>query len=82
LPEISQTDALIIAERTREAIASMQIEYENQVISVSLSFGISFLNAKKNVSKIELIKEADTALYRAKGAGRNICKCFDSDYKG
>jgi len=79
LPEISKTDALIVAERLREAIASMQIEYENQTISVSLSFGISFLKPNKNVSKIELIDEADGALYRAKDAGRNKCQCFDAD---
>ena len=82
LPEISESDALMVAERLREAIASMQIEYENHAISVSLSFGISFLNSNKNVSKIELIKEADSALYQAKGIGRNICKCFDADDMG
>jgi diguanylate cyclase (GGDEF)-like protein len=47
LPEISESDALMVAERLREAIASMQIEYENHAISVSLSFGISFLNSNK-----------------------------------
>ena len=79
LPEISKTDALIVVERLRQAIDSIQIEFENQAISVSLSFGISFLNKHKKVSKIELIKQADSALYQAKGAGRNICKCFDTD---
>ena len=82
LPEISETDALIVAERLREAIASLQIEYENQTISVSLCFGISFLKPNKNLSKTELIKEADGALYQAKGTGRNMCKCFGTDYKG
>ncbi len=78
LPEISNTNAMLVAERLREAINSMQIEYENKVIPVSLSFGISFLKPNKNVNKIELIKEADSALYQAKGAGRNICKCYDT----
>ena len=79
LPGISESDALIVAERLREAIACMRIEYENYAISVSLSFGISFLKTNKNVSKIELIKEADSALYQAKGIGRNVCKCFSAD---
>jgi len=81
LPEISKTDARMVTERLREAIDSMQIEYENQAISISLSFGISFLNTNRNVSNTELIKEADSALYQAKAAGRNICKCFDTDNK-
>ena len=78
LPEISNSDAMIVAERLREAINSMQIEYENKAISISLSFGISFLKPNKNVNKIELIKEADGALYQAKHAGRNTCKCYDT----
>ena len=78
LPEISKTDAMIVAERLREKIDSMQIEHEKQPISVSLSFGISFLKLNSNAKKIELIKEADSALYKAKKAGRNICKCYDT----
>ena len=69
---------MIVAERLREKIDSMQIEHEEQPISVSLSFGISFLKLNSNAKKIELIKEADSALYKAKKAGRNICKCYDT----
>ena len=79
LPEISEADALTVAERLREAVASIQIEYDSKVITVSLSFGISVLNKKKTVSKIELIEQADAALYQAKGAGRNMCKLFNPD---
>ena len=54
----------------------MQIEHEKQPIPVSLSFGISFLKLNGNTNKIELIKEADSALYQAKKTGRNNCKCY------
>ena len=79
LPEISKTDALTVAERLRTALDTMQIEHESQPISVSLSFGISFLEPNRNINKLELIKEADIALYQAKRAGRNICRCYDTD---
>jgi diguanylate cyclase (GGDEF)-like protein len=79
LPEISATDAMIVADRLRKALDTMQIKLENQPISVSLSFGISFLEPNRNINKLELIKEADSALYQAKRAGRNICKCYDTD---
>jgi diguanylate cyclase (GGDEF)-like protein len=78
LPEIPKTDAIIVAERLRKTIDAMQIEHENQPIPVSLSFGLSFFEPDKNIGKIELIKEADSPLYQAKRAGRNICKCFDT----
>ena len=77
LPEIPKPDAITVAERLRKKIAAMQIEHENQPIPVSLSFGLSFFEPDKNISKIELIKQADSALYQAKRAGRNICKCYD-----
>ncbi len=79
LPEISEADARFVAERLRETIDSLPIEYEDQKISISLSFGITFLNTEKMVSKNQLIKEADSALYQAKAAGRNLCKCFGND---
>ena len=79
LPEISDTDAMIVADRLRKAVNTMQINHENQPISVSLSFGVSFFEPNRKINKLELIKEADIALYQAKRAGRNICKCFDTD---
>ena len=77
LPETSKSHTIIVAERLREAIDSMTIEYENRNISVSLSFGISCLEPSKQISNTELIKEADAALYQAKGAGRNTCRCLE-----
>ena len=79
LPEISKTDAITVAERLRKEIDAMQIEHESQPIRVSLSFGVSFFKPDRPSSKIELIKEADSALYQAKRAGRNICRCYDTD---
>ena len=69
---------MIVAERLREAINSMPIEYDNKAITISLSFGISLLKSNRNINKIELIKEADRALYQAKRAGKNICKCYNT----
>jgi len=78
LPETSKIDGMIVAERLRETIASLKIEYEGRTLSVTASFGVSSLDASRTVDKIEFIKEADYALYQAKNAGRNTCKCFDT----
>jgi len=77
LPETSKIDGMIVAERLRETIASLKIDYEGRSLSVTASFGVSSLDASRNIDKIEFIKEADYALYQAKNAGRNTCKCFD-----
>ena len=77
LPETSQSDGMIVAVRLRETIAALKIDYEGRSISITASFGLSSLDSSRNIDKIEFIKEADYALYQAKNAGRNTCKCFD-----
>ena len=77
LPETSPKDGMIVAERLRETIASLRIDYEGRSLSITTSFGLSSLDSSRNIDKIEFIKEADDALYQAKNAGRNTCKCFD-----
>ena len=76
LPETSLNDALTVTERIRKAVDSTDFRYENRIISVSLSFGISSLNSSRKASKTDFIKEADDALYQAKKAGRNTCQYF------
>jgi diguanylate cyclase (GGDEF)-like protein len=78
LPETSQKDTILVAERLRESIESLSIEYENQTLAVNLSFGIACLEPSRSKSKTDLIKEADIALYLAKREGRNRCRCFDA----
>jgi two-component system, cell cycle response regulator len=79
LPETSAKDTIFVAERLRETIASKTIEYENQNLSVSLSFGISYIEPARMRDKTDLIKEADVALYQAKREGRNTCRCFEGN---
>ena len=78
LPETSKIDGMMVAERLRETIASLKIDYEGRSLMVTASFGLSCLESHRRVEKIEFIKEADYALYQAKNAGRNTCKCYDN----
>jgi len=69
----------IIAERIRENIESLQLKTPGgQQIKVTASIGGSQLRA--NISKDELVKQADKALYSAKGQGRNLV-IFDEPHK-
>jgi diguanylate cyclase (GGDEF)-like protein/PAS domain S-box-containing protein len=64
-----------VAEKIRAALNRPYALNSHEYLS-SPSIGISlFLAGKKTVD--ELLKHADIALYRAKGAGRNAIRCFD-----
>ncbi len=76
LPDTNREEAEIIAERLRIAIKARKIVSENKtkLPSITASFGIA--TSYKNVSLIDLICNADTALYKAKENGRD---CIYSD---
>jgi diguanylate cyclase (GGDEF)-like protein len=63
--------AHIIGERLRQQIANTSINVKDGVISPKVSIGISSLHHGNKEKSQDLFKRADTALYRAKSAGRN-----------
>jgi two-component system cell cycle response regulator len=65
-----------LAERLREKLASTGFNYGEQAIYVTMSIGIAAYSPKTDSSNADLIKKADSALYRAKGDGRNRCCLF------
>ena len=69
LPGVSQEKALAIAERCRAYLAGMPVEFEQQELFISASFGVVFTKQKLPLSS--LIDAADKALYQAKKSGRN-----------
>lgn len=72
LPETSNENALILAERIVEAIKALDLTHEHSTMGVvTISGGIASLNSTRNASKEELLHNADRALYEAKRLGRN-----------
>lgn len=69
LLDISQETAAKVAERLRMAIADTPIILHEKHIFITASIGAAFL--KKDEDLKSVVKRADTALYLAKGAGRN-----------
>lgn len=69
LPETDRTKAIELADRLRSKIANWPIVYENTMINVTASFGVSQLEPNTDLTKI--INDADTMLYKAKLNGRN-----------
>ena len=68
--------ALTVAEKVRDAIAEA-LEIEGQRYQPSASIGVTLL-PQRGQSAQDLLREADTAMYRAKSEGRNGIAFFES----
>ena len=71
LPETEIADAVIVAKRIRKIIEETSFRYCKKKLSLTISIGISNIKKLKKRSISELVKNADTALYKAKHNGRN-----------
>ncbi len=77
LPETGLQKAALVAERMRHAIESHPLQQQGQAIAVTASFGVaavekSIETQESYMSHIQgIIKQADEALYQAKGLGKN-----------
>jgi diguanylate cyclase (GGDEF)-like protein len=69
LPRTSLEDALMVAERIRQAVEAMPVKTERAVINLTASLGVTTIRAED--STVSLFKRADEALQQAKHAGRN-----------
>lgn len=73
LPETSEEDAAVVAEKLRAAVEAQPFRDEQREYRITASFGVATLQGTSEhvPTKTELIKMADEALYDAKGRGRN-----------
>ena len=71
LPETEIENANIVAERIRKMTEKTSVRYQRKKITFTVSIGISNLKNTDRSDLTELIKNADTALYKAKKDGRN-----------
>jgi diguanylate cyclase (GGDEF)-like protein len=69
-----------IIDRLRSDLAGLQIEYQNEKISITMSVGITSFSPNDQHTDIELLRHADSAMYRAKRSGRNKTFIFDSGH--
>ncbi len=69
LRDIRMADARLLAQRLVEAVRATKIEHQGRVLAVSISVGIA--EWRPGDTKEIWLARADTALYAAKGAGRD-----------
>jgi diguanylate cyclase (GGDEF)-like protein/putative nucleotidyltransferase with HDIG domain len=70
LTNIEENESWVVAERLRERIESLVIQTEFYNINVTISIGVSHINAGSTGME-SLFSRADKALYEAKSSGRN-----------
>ncbi|MCP4604096.1 MAG: GGDEF domain-containing protein [Proteobacteria bacterium] len=72
LPHTEIDGAKVAAERLRESIEKMKVEFEGKTLSVTASIGVTIIeNPGESRAIVLAIRRADDALYSAKEAGRN-----------
>jgi len=69
LPNTALKEAMVIAERIREAVARKVFRHMKKSCKITVSLGVA--NLKRKDSQQIFIHRADTALYKAKAHGRN-----------
>jgi len=78
MPLTNSIEALILAERIRTHIDNANFVVNETILPVSVSGGIASYPVNANNTD-ELLNLADSALYRAKGAGKNNISLFKKD---
>ena len=77
LPETGPEDAQYPAERLRRSLEAFQFKADNECFSTTVSIGIAgYPNCASTMD--ELVEKADSALYEAKKAGKNVVRVFQA----
>ncbi|MCX8125295.1 MAG: diguanylate cyclase [Spirochaetes bacterium] len=80
LPETGEEGAAKLAEKIRSIVESTSIDYSENKIEITMTFGISEYDTLTGVDS--MINRADAALYRGKELGRNRVVTYSSIMSG
>jgi len=71
MPETSASEAAVLANRIRQAVGEYVVSVQGAESKITLSMGVTDLNAGPISSPEDMVKLADRALYAAKQQGRD-----------
>ena len=74
LIQTSISGAKEVAERIRCDVEKLSLKYDNRIIKFTISLGATEFLEGENENINDIIKKADSALYKTKSSGRNIVK--------
>ncbi len=72
LPDTGPNQAFEVAQKLREMLANMTTSTGTLSLQITASFGVSFTD--KDMPLVDVLANADNALYRAKREGRNLVR--------
>jgi diguanylate cyclase (GGDEF)-like protein len=78
LPGINVRDAWKFAERLRARTEDMNIQFESQILTITISIGVASIINLATDTPYLLIKRADEALLKAKKAGKNRTVIYEN----
>ena len=70
LPEISQSNAEIVAEKIRSNVENFETVYESELVKFTVSIGLGYFSGDA-IEINSMINKVDKCLYKAKRTGRN-----------
>ncbi|QYK04830.1 diguanylate cyclase [Shewanella zhangzhouensis] len=76
LPSTDAEGATAVAEHIRDAVEALIIEWEQLKIPLTVSIGVSSNIIESDEHPLQLLEQADKALYQAKNDGRNRVGLF------
>ena len=79
LPRTSMLDAYNQADRIRRLIEQRRVSHGDQMFGVTASFGIAAYPESGEGDAADVLRRADTALYRAKQTGKNRVELYWSE---
>jgi len=74
LPDAARESASMVANRILKGVQEKEFRYEGKSVKLTVSMGISNMTGEEPLSSEQLLRLADSALYKAKEAGKNtVC---------
>jgi diguanylate cyclase (GGDEF)-like protein len=77
LRDVAEAQAVELVERIRVSLEEHSFRLGEGGVHVSASFGLTLIGGRSEPSLMTLLKEADSAMYEAKTAGRNRVRLYE-----
>ena len=76
-PNCDLAGAVQVAERFRREISELKVCFRNQTIQVTCSVGVALVSENSGADALDVLEQADQALFHCKDAGRNAVWVWD-----